>query len=269
MNKGFAPIIVIISIAVLLGLGGGAWYSWTKTKSFSLIVWLENLTQLKEEINVASSSVAIFGKKDQDRETAQFYEMKRKYENKRWRGTIKGEEVMANTAIGGYTKTYTARIDEMRMIFNGPYGDSVLLRDGELLSSVAISGKAVLESAHISMTCGELNIEIYSFPFNLDGGVDFPNGRMGFDAAHPEADKDFKVLYTTTCGEPDSFYGDDEQLWHIFEPANTAFKFEGDKIILTAEFPKLSGTELFSQDTSGILKNTDTKVTISGELSPY
>ena len=269
MNKGFAPIVVIVSIAVLLGIGGGAWYSWTKTGSLSPIVWLENITQLKEDISTASSSVSIFGKEDQDRETAQFYEMKKKYENKKWRGTIKGEEIANNPALGGYTKTYTARIDEMKMIFNGPYSDPALLRDGELLSSVAIGGKAVLESAHISMTCGELNIEISSFPFNLDGGVDFPNSRIGFTAAHPEADKDFKVLYTTTCGDPDSFYGDDEQLWHIFEPANAVFKFEGDKIILAAEFSDLNGDELFKDDTTGIFKNTDSKVKISGELTSF
>jgi len=220
--------------------------------------------------DIIPPGTVIPGKEKQDQETAQFYEMKRKYENKKWRGTLKGEEVATNPVIGGYTKTYTARIDEMRMIFNGPYGDPALLHNGELLSSIEIGGKAILESAHISITCGELNVEISSFPFNLAGGVSFSDGTINFGAADPEAHKDFKVLYVTTC-EPgqEPFYGDDEPLWHIFEPAYAAFKFEGDKIILTAVSSNLIGAKLFPEDPLGVLKGTNAKVNISGELVPF
>lgn len=271
MNKGFLPVAVIVAIAVFLGLGGGAYYSWTETKSLSPMVWLENFGLLEQKTDTGGDTggALITGEEKQDQETAQFYEMKKKYEGKKWRGTIKGEETAENPALGGYTQTYSARIDEMKMIFNAPYGDKALLRDGELLYSVAIGGKAILEKAHVSMTGAELNIEISDFPFNLDGGIEFSKGTIGFEAAHPEADKDFKVLYIPNDDKEGAFYGDDEQLWHIFEPAHAYFKFDGDKIILTAEFAELKGGELFKDDTTGILKNTNSKIKITGELVPF
>jgi len=209
------------------------------------------------------------GQEVQNQETAQYYEFKKKYENKKWRGTMSGESA---TTMGGMkcTQKYSARIDEMRMIFNGAPSDPALLRNGELLSSIVFDGKAVLESAHISCTCGELNVEISSFPFRLDGGVSLSEGTMNFGAADPDAHKDFKVLYITTC-EPGMapFYGDDEPLFSLFEPTYTTFKFDGDKIVLTEAASNLSGAELFPEDTAGVLKGTDTKIKINGELNPF
>lgn len=209
----------------------------------------------------------------QNQEVAQYYEFKKKYENKKWRGAMNGEVAITMTGTDSCTQRYTARINEMRMIFNGPPGDRSLLRHGELLSSIEIGGKAVLESAHISCTCAELNVEISSFPFNLAGGVNLSEGTINFGAADPEAHKEFKVLYiyTPVCGDPPPppFYGDNEPLFSLFEPKYTAFKFDGDKITLTSAFGNLSGAKLFPEDTSGVLKGTNTKETISGELNPF
>jgi len=172
---------------------------------------------------------------------------------------------------GQCTQTYAARIDEMRMIFNGPPNGPDLLRNGELLSSIEISGKATLESAHRSCTCAEINVEISSFPFNLAGGVNLSDGTINFGAADPDADKEFKDFYMYTCEpNPGPFYGDNEMLSGIFDPHIATYKFEaGDKIFLSAAYPNLRGDELFANDPTGILKNTNSQVKITGELTPF
>lgn len=206
---------------------------------------------------IASSDVVIPGKERQDEETAQYYEFKKKYENKKWRGTIQGESTTTMGNAGSCKQTYTARINEMRFIFNGPPSSPDLLRKGELLSSIEIGGKAVLESSHISCTCGQLNVEISSFPFNLAGGISLSDKIINFGVADPEADKEFKVRYVTTCGEPDSFYGDNEPLWNLFKPSLSVLKFEGDKMILAAA----------AESTSIINSNSNFK--INGELVTF
>lgn len=224
---------------------------------------------MEGKINTLSDVIIPDGER-QDEETAQYYEFKKKYENKKWRGTMSGEAITTMGGAGSCKETYTAQIEEMRMIFNGSPSSPDLLRNGELLSSIEIGGKAVLESAHRSCTCGEINVEISSFPFNLAGGVNLSEGTINFGAAEPEADEEFKDFYIETCGDnPGSFYGDNEPLFSIFEPSYAAFKFEGEKISLTSAFGNLSGAELFANDPTGILKNTKTNEKISGELVPF
>lgn len=205
-----------------------------------------------------SSDVVIPTGEPQNEETAAYYEFKKKYEHKKWRGTINGESNTVMVNAGTSRQIYTVRIEEMKFIFNGPDGDPALFRNNDLIPSIELSGKAVLVSAHISITCGELNVEVSSFPFNLAGGVNLSENTINFDAAKPERDQEFKVFYVATCDPGGSWYGDNEVLWNLFKPSWSVLKFDQqNKIILSAASEK--GSTPYSSST----------FKITGELAPF
>jgi len=187
----------------------------------------------------------------------QYDELKAKYENKKWHGTIKGETTVPLVSDADCKFTYTARIDEMRINFNAPEtGSYIMLGPGRRIS---IDGKAVLESSHgscddyVTGDCFDIKIEISSFPFKLDGTIDFSASTIILHPEDPEGEKSFNELYVyTRCCKfppsdcPPSFVVPGGiTLGGIFNPL-VVFKFEGDKIILSSpsNFPsnlKISG----------------------------
>jgi len=180
------------------------------------------------------SGIIVFFVFSRNSAVAEYNNLKQTYGNKKWHGTVTGEETV-DSPLGRVVNSYFLRIENMWINFNAPESNSFsLLYPGA--PRISIDGDAVMESVNRKFPgLGKEKIELANVPFKLDGTINFEEGRIFLTAQNPESEKMFKVLIILDDPKIPPFYTDDESLFDLLSPQETTFKFENGKVIFTGE----------------------------------